>query len=82
YGGVASYRPGYLWNYKVAIPPNVRADRFRDVMGAIRDEDLGGATDPNGKPISARDVRGAIPVRVRGGYAFSLDDPKEPNPRF
>ena len=82
YGGVVNYKPGYLWKYKVAIPPNVRSDRFGEVMGAIRDEDLGGATDPAGKPIRARDLRGAIPVRVRGGYAFSLDDPAEASPRF
>lgn len=82
YGGVTKYKPGWWTGYHVAIPANVQTDRFRDVVGAIRDDDLGGATDPAGKPITARDVRGAIPVRVKGGYAFSLDDPKDANPRF
>ncbi len=50
--------------------------------GAIRDEDLRRRTDPAGKAIRARDLPPRHPVRVKGGYAFSLDDPAEENPRF
>lgn len=84
YGGVARYKaPGWWFSGpKVAVPANVKSERFRDVVGAIRTEDLGGATDADGKPITAATIKSAYPVRVRGGYMFTLDDPGSERPRL
>lgn len=82
YGGPAEYKPGYWWSYKVLVPSNVRADRFRDVVRAIDDKVLEGLpggrpVDPQGKPYPARLFHDAVPVRVSNGYRFALGDPGE-----
>lgn len=92
YGGVASYRPGYWTNYKVAVPAGVRADAFRDVLGTLRDDDLNTLAVPpqtaDGKPYRMRDLNAAIPVAVPGpngslGYRFAMNDPaSSDDPKF
>lgn len=86
YGGVADYKPGY-WNaYKVPVPDGIRADAFRDVVRSIRDTDLRELPVPpqsaDGKPYSARDLSGAVPVAVKGGYRFAMGDPTSNDPKF
>ena len=58
-------------------------------MGAklsLRDDDLKTLPVPpltaDGKPYSARDLAGAIPVAVRGGYRFSMGDPSSNDPQY
>jgi hypothetical protein len=82
YGGVASYKPGYWSSYKVLVPPEVRADSFREVISAIRDDDIKGAASPSGTPYRARDIQLAVPVAVRGGYRFALGDPASDDPKW
>jgi hypothetical protein len=86
YGGVADYRPGYWTAYKVPVPPNIRADAFRDVIRAIRDDDLRSLPVPpqaaDGKPYLARDLAGAVPIAVRGGYRFAMGDPSSTDPQY
>jgi hypothetical protein len=76
YGGVADYKPGAWWfgNAQTIVPPGVRADRFKDVIGAITEADLAAMPNPpmNGaKPYSAADLRALIPIATRSGYAFA-----------
>lgn len=77
FGGVASYRPGWFIDYRVVVPPAVQAERFRDVIRTLRDDDLAALAVPPeksaGKPARARDLAGAVPIAVRGGYAFDRD---------
>lgn len=86
YGGVADYKPGYWSSYKVPVPSNVRADRFRDVVRSIRDDDLASLPvppqTPDGKPYRARDIASAVPVAVRGGYRFAMGDPSSSDPQY
>lgn len=86
YGGVADYKPGYWSSYKVPVPAGVRADAFRDVLGSLRDADLAGLSvkpvDANGNTYSARQISGAIPIAVRGGYRFALGDPNSEDPKY
>ncbi len=81
YGGVANYavREGGWFGIgsesaRTVVPAGVRADRFRDVVKAIRDEDLAKLPTPPidraGKPYRARDIQAAKPVAVAGGYRF------------
>jgi hypothetical protein len=75
FGGFGEYKRG--WSYraqKVLLPPTVRADKFPDLVGALTDADLGGVTAKNGKAWTAHDVQGAMPVAVKGGYAFARGD--------
>lgn len=87
FGGIAKHSTGWFGaEYKVVAPGNVRADRFRQVMGAIKEDDLANLpsrpVSPTGKPYTAADVQGAIPVFVRGGYRLALDNPTSDNPRW
>ncbi|OKO68417.1 hypothetical protein AC629_42130 [Bradyrhizobium sp. NAS80.1] len=86
YGGVTDYKPGYWTSYKVPVPSGMRADRFRDVVRSLRDDDLAALPvppqAPDGKAYSARDVAGAIPIAVRGGYRFALGDPSSNDPQY
>ncbi len=84
YGGVGSYRTGILpWGGKqVLVPGNVRADRFSDVIGAIRDEDLGGKWKFGTGTFGADDIKRATPVAVRGGYRFAVGDPQSDDPKW
>lgn len=85
YGGVGKYRTGSaFWGdtRKVLVPSAIRADRFGDVVGAIRDEDLGGKWQAGGRTYSAADLRNATPVAVKGGYWFALGDPQSDSPKW
>lgn len=89
YGGVAPYKAGGFWNTdmgKVLVPTTVKANRFRDVIGAITDEDLRTAAispeKADGTPYRAADLRNALPVKVKGGYAFAQGDPTSADPKF
>lgn len=84
YGGVSTYRSGGFWNSdmgKVLVPSGVKAARFRDVIGAITDDDLSKmAVSPEN--AKARDIQRALPVAVDGGYVFAVGDPKSSDPRY
>lgn len=86
YGGVGSIKPGMWTNYKVVVPSNVRADRFSDVIGAIKNEDLQALpTAPvsaSGKAYTARDIQTAIPVATSGGYRFAMGEPGSDDPKW
>jgi hypothetical protein len=83
---VASYKPGFWSSTKVPVPANVRADSFRDVIRSITDEDLKSLPVPpqsvDGGSYRARDIAGATPVWVRGGYRFAMGDPLSSDPKF
>lgn len=83
FGGFADYDRG--WSYspkKVLLPPTVRADKFEDLMGALTDADLGGVNGKNGRTWTARDFQRAMPVAVKGGFAFATGDPAGSSPLF
>lgn len=86
YGGVTDYKPGYWTNYKVLVPGNIRSDRFKDVIGAIKDDDLRlmpiSPETADGKAYTARDLQGSVPVAVSGGYRFAQGDPTSNNPKW
>lgn len=86
YGGVTTYKPGYWTGYKVIVPGNVRTDSFRDVVGAITDDDLRkmpiSPQTADGKSYSASDLRGAVPVAVPGGYRFAQGEPASDDPKW
>ena len=66
YGGFTDYDPGIWRNArKVVVPNSIRADRFADVIDALRAEDL--TVQPLGGVESLQDL---WPVPVSGGYAF------------
>lgn len=86
YGGVAKVSSGLFSSAKVLVPPDVRADKFPAVLGAITDADLQALPAPpkaaDGKPYSARDLHNAVPVAVRGGYRFAFGDVNSDNPKW
>jgi hypothetical protein len=76
YGGFADYKPGWNWkSRKVLVDNRIRAEKLPDVIGALTDADIGTIKAKNGKTWSAKDLQGAMPVAVKGGYAFALGDP-------
>jgi hypothetical protein len=82
FGGVGSvsYGGGYFTdNVKVQLPPDVKSDRFEDVLNAITDDDLAKLQDPpvspDGKPLKAADLRRNAPFFAPGGYLFGMPDP-------
>ncbi|WP_153003595.1 phage tail tip lysozyme [Aureimonas ureilytica] len=106
YGGITKLKisNGYLGgrttgNRKdVIVPPTIRADRFVDVIDAIRDSDLLATGESrsrvgkpyfsapprreNGKAYSAADIKAATPVAVYGGYRFAMGDPTSDDPQW
>jgi len=83
FGGFADYDRGLFYSpKKVLLPPTVRADKFEDLMGALTDADLGGVKAKNGKAWTARDFQRAMPVAVKGGFAFATGDPAGSSPMF
>lgn len=84
FGGFADYAPPGWWYGKgrVLVPPSIRADRLPDVVEALTDGDLGGVKGKNGKAWSARDFRTAMPVAVKGGFAFARGDIARGAPLF
>lgn len=91
YGGIAK-RSGNLlgwrapWNGsdKVVVPVNVRADRFDNVVDAIRDEDLARLPPGiDGKPVAARTVQKGHLVAVGvGRYRVAAGDPAGDDPQW
>jgi hypothetical protein len=87
FGGPVKYTAGGSWvpfsgaSSRVIAPPNIKANKFRDVVDSLKDEDLGGATHADGKPIRASDLKAATPVKVEGGHIFVLGDPGSPEAR-
>lgn len=75
FGGFSDYSTGFFSSVRVLAPNAVRADRFDDVIGSVRNEDLAV------KPVDgvAR-LKGLVPLAMRGGYAFHDGDPD--NPRY
>lgn len=90
YGGVNVWSKtgiiGFRTPHHVLVPGNIRADRFNDVIGAIKDEDLRlmpiSPQAAGGQPYTARDLRDATPVAVPGGYRFSHGDPSSSDPKW
>lgn len=91
YGGTAAYKPPNWFfgggKVKVTLPANVRQDKAPALFGALRDEDLralpgGPPRDAAGVPYTAADFRGAVPVKVKGGYAFAHGVPGEPGTKL
>ncbi|OCC01844.1 hypothetical protein BA190_26900 [Labrys sp. WJW] len=86
YGGLQKFE-GSAWHGRaggvVVVKPNVRADKFVDLLNSIGDEDLKSLPDAmrpvgaNGKPMPIADlIDRALPVLTASGdYAFSLTDP-------
>lgn len=86
YGGIGDYKPGYWTNFRVMVPGNVRADRFKDAIGAITDDDLGkmaiAPVAASGKPYTSADLRAAVPIATKGGYRFAMGDPNSEDPKY
>lgn len=81
FGGIGSvpYGGGYLQSdIKVQLPPDVKTDRFSDVLAAITDEDLAKLPDPpvapDGRVLRADDLRRNAPFFAPGGYLFGMPD--------
>lgn len=86
-GGIVQYSTGLFGlGGRVLVPGGVRADRFRDVITKITDEDLTlmpvSPMAADGKPYTARDIHKAVPVAVPGGYRFSMGDPASGDPKW
>jgi hypothetical protein len=87
YGGFVDFTPGsnFIQSYRTYVPPDVKATRFRDVIGAIDDdvinEVLGGPhVGPTGT-MSARDFRRATPAAIGDGkYKLVTGDPGQNPP--
>ena len=87
YGGVGDYpTPGQTLfgiqygTSRVKVPPDVRADKFKDVIGAITDADLATLPSPpvdprTNKVYTARDLQGMMPYALPGNrYNFAIGD--------
>jgi hypothetical protein len=81
-GGLGRVKTGWFSSAPVPLPPDVRADRFSDVLAAIRDDDLPGLPVPPVAGTRAAQIRNARPVAVPGGYRFALGDPAGQDPKF
>ncbi len=85
FGGVEQMplgSPGKLWGrnaVQVQIPADVRSGRFRDALGALRDEDIASMPSPpvatGGRPLTAREFQTLAPVFTPQGYRFGSIDP-------
>lgn len=83
YGGPAPYWPLNGWfggrfgaqSIDIVAPSNVRADRFGEVIGALRQSDIDALPEAQ-RPATAagraslRDIQAAAPIVTRGGYQF------------
>lgn len=78
FGGVGTHGGGWFSRgTPVVVPPDVRADRFSDVIDAIRDEDLPADI------LTARELSGARLLSVGPGrYRVALGDPDSEDPQF
>ncbi len=80
FGGFTDYDPGLLWSSrKVLVPPGIRADAFKQVIGALTEKDLQALpvppVDAAGRPYPVAQIKGAFPVATAGGYRFATGDP-------
>lgn len=91
YGGITTRdRNGWWYGGKeqVAVPGPVRADRFDDVIGALRDQDLTpeggeGPAAVRGKPVRAVDIRSMYLVAVGDGrYQVAQEEPRGEDPHW
>lgn len=83
FGGIADYDRGFLYSpQKVLLPPTIRADRFPRLMEALTDQDVGQVKAKNGKIWTGKDFQKAMPVAVKGGFAFALGDVDGSAPMF
>jgi hypothetical protein len=78
YGGVTAYRSP-AWGggtVQVQVLPEIRQDRFGQVLGALTDQDLAGLPNkpvfPGGQPMTADALRRMHPVFGPGGYRFVM----------
>lgn len=83
FGGIVGVNDGW-WSspIKVVVPPTMRADLFEQVIQSIKDDDLSGAVDANGKKYKANKLHEATPVAVNGGYSFALGDVNSGSPQW
>ena len=91
YGGVTRYAKPTDWPWqktsKVLVPGTVRADKFRDAIGAITDDDLRVMATPpvasDGRPFTARDLQASVPYALPNGrYAFARGDVGSVDPKY
>ncbi|WP_442755877.1 glycoside hydrolase family protein [Methylocystis sp. JAN1] len=87
YGGVGKYKPS-LWasGQQVPLPVGVRADRFSDLVGALRDEDFAAAPPVYGDmrtPVPMDALRkGNLVAAGHGAYWVAMGDPHGSDPRW
>jgi len=81
-GGIGRVKTGWFSTAAVPLPPEVRPDRFSDVLAAIRDDDLPSLAVPPIPGTRAAQIRNARPVAVPGGYRFALGDLNSNDPKF
>lgn len=80
FGGIATVSNGWFRRsgYQVPVPPDIRADRFRDVVRAITPEDLARLPvkpeAPDGQPYPIARIHDARLVAVDGGYRLAMGD--------
>lgn len=82
YGGMTRVKPGWWTSYHVPAPPDVRADRFMNVLQEIRDADLAAQPVPPAAGFKASQLHQAVPVPVAGGYRFAMNGPNSEDPRW
>lgn len=87
FGGFQRVRDGWLTSgAPVLVDNRIRADRFEDVIRAVQAADLAALpvqpVRADGKPLPAGYLNHAMPVAVRGGYAFAMGDPEGDDPQF
>lgn len=87
YGGFARMGDGFFAEgYQVLVPNEIRADRFDDVLGALRQGDIAKMrvlpVKADGSPFDVRQLAQFRPVAVAGGYAFARHDPESDDPQF
>ena len=86
FGGPVPTRTGYLWggDKMILLPPNWRADTWRQTLESVTAHDLAEAglplpADHAGKPLSAVKIANARLVQIGDGkYRVSLGDPDVP----
>lgn len=94
FGGFAEIdAPGlFTGSRRVLVDPQIAADRFEEIVDAIREDDLESlpvkpkpslATFRASRRLSlSATIKAATPVAVSGGYAFALGDPGSEDAQF
>jgi hypothetical protein len=81
YGGI-SYTRGLIGSEPVLIPPDVRRDGFRELLGTVTPADVPGARLKGGEPITAEQLSAARLVQVGGTGRYLLNLGSVDQPRF